>query len=165
MFSGTYSDSILDGPAAQAAKGPLVGGGLNYLVQILVKKFVPSQAKHAALIGTVAGAGAAYALKDKLGTESAYAGMATSLIVGLPKILDDYMGTGLLSGPDDLGAYTMEGLGAYTMEGPAGMEMLSEAPAIPLQLQGFGAVVPETAMGEGPGGLSIQGSDFGATGF
>jgi hypothetical protein len=166
----TTGESFLDGPAMQAAKGPLIGGGLTQLGAILVRKFMPTMAKHATLIGTMLGSGvSAFLMSKPEHREAGAAGLATSLIVGIPKILDDYMGTGLL-GDEDLGAYMGEG-----------MEMLGPAQGIEIQDSGsgstglvgeeqMGAITQEMGaitqeMGAAAPGIVIQGADFGATGF
>jgi hypothetical protein len=167
MLSNTYGDSFFDGPEAQAMKGPLIGGGLTQLGRILVKKFMPSQAKHAPLIGMLIGGGVSGFLMTKpQHKEAGAAGLATALLIGLPSILDTYMGTGLLG--DDLSAYTSE-MGAYTSE--MGAEALEMMDASPVQISDggsgstgiLGAYTSE--MGATPEGLTIQGSDFGSTGL
>jgi len=169
MFSDTYGDSFFDGAGMQAAKGPLIGGGLTQLGTILVRKFMPSMAKHAPLIGMMLGGGVSGFLMTKPEhKEAGAAGLATALIIGLPQLLDEYMSTGLLKGDDDLGAYASE-MGAYASEmGANALELMGDSP-VQISDSGsgstgvMGAITSE--MGATPEGLSIQGSDFGSTGF
>ena len=166
----TTGESFLDGPAMQAAKGPLIGGGLTQLGAILVRKFVPSMSKHAMLIGMAIGGGvSAFLMSKPEHREAGAAGLATALIVGVPRILDAYMGTGLLG--EDLSEYDMG----------EGMEMLGPAQGIEIEDSGsgstgligeeeMGAVTQEMGavtqeMGAPAPGIVIQGADFGATGF
>jgi len=168
MFSDTYGDSFLDGPEMQAAKGPLIGGGLAQLGAIAVRKFMPSQAKHAPLIGLLIGGGVSGFLMTKPQyKETGAAGLATALIVSLPALLDEYMGTSMLKDAD-LSAYTSE-MGAYTSEmGANALEMMGDSP-IQISDGGGGSTgvlgAYTSEMGATPDGLTIQGSDFGATGF
>lgn len=159
----SYGDSFFDGPSMQAAKGPLIGGGLTQLGTIMVKKFMPSMAKHASLIGLVLGAGVSGFLMTKpQHKETGAAGLATALIVGVPPLLDEYLGVGLLKGADDdmsgFGAITPE-MGAITPEmGAEAMEMMDveQMSAAPVEVMGsLGAITPE--MGATPDGISIQG--------
>jgi hypothetical protein len=176
----TTGDSFFDGPEMQAAKGPLIGGGLTQLGTIAIRKFVPSMAKHAPLIGMVIGGGvSAYLMTKPQHKEAGAAGLATALIIGLPQLLDEYMGTGLLKG-DEVGDDQMgdEMLGAYAQEMGAGegLQLLGPAEGVQIQDSGsgstglIGAVTQEMGaitsdMGAPAEGLTIQGSDFGATGF
>jgi len=180
----TSGESFLDGPAMQAAKGPLIGGGLTQLGTILVRKLVPSMSKHATLIGMAVGSAvSAYLMSKPEHREAGAAGLATALIIGVPKILDDYMGAGLLGddegllGDDDLSAYDdLSGL-------EDGMEMLGPAAGIEIQDSGsgstglvgeemgavtqeqLGAITQEQLRGRPAPGIVIQGADFGASGF
>jgi len=163
-MTGTYGDSFFDGPEMQAAKGPLLGGGLTQVGTFAVRKLMPSMAKHAPLIGTILGAGVSGFLMTKpQHKEAGAAGLATALIIGLPNILDAYMGTGLLHGADDLSAYTSEmgadEMAAYTSEMGANALELMDAPT-PVQIEGseMGAITSE--MGETPQGISIQGDEI-----
>ena len=168
MLSNTFGDSFFDGPEMQAAKGPLIGGGLTHLGAIVVRKFIPSMAKHASLIGMVIGGGVSgYLMTKPQHKEAGAAGLATALLIGLPMVLDEYMGTSLLKG-DDLGAYTSE-MGAYTSEMGANALELMDSPVM-IQDSGSGNAIGAlgaytSEMGAVPEGLSIQGADFGATGF
>ena len=177
MFSDTYGDSFFDGPAMQAAKGPLIGGGLTQLGAILVRKFVPSMSQHAPLIGLLIGGGVSgYLMTKPEHKEAGAAGLATALIVGLPSLLDNYLGTSILKGDDMsgyLGAYTSEGmgddLGAYAMDGSPLQLMdspvqISDGGSGSTGVMGSLGAITSEGMGA-PDGLTIQGSDFGSTGF
>ena len=167
----TTGDSFFDGPNMQAAKGPLIGGGLTQLSTIVIRKFVPSMSKHAPLIGTLIGGGvSAFLMTKPEHKEAGAAGLATALIIGLPQLLDEYMGTGLLKG-DEMGdealsAYAQE-MGAITQDMGAGpMEMLGPADGIQIQDSGSGSTGLIGAVTQEMGApVEIQGSDFGATGF
>ena len=158
----TYGDSFFDGPAMSGAKAPLIGGGAAQLGIILVKKFAPAYAKWAGAIGAALGAGAAYAMKGKLGPEGMGAAIATALIVGVPRQLNDLMG-GTLMG-DDLGAITAENLAGLGDFGQFG----ADAGGVQLLDSGSGGtemgVVTAENMG-GAEGVMIQGGDFGSTGM
>lgn len=179
----TTGDSFFDGPEVQAMKGPLIGGGLTLLGKAVVRKFVPSMAEHAGLIGMVIGGGvSAFLMTKPEHKEAGAAGLATALLIGLPALLDKVAGTSLFSdadlGDDALSAYAQE-MGAYTQEmgAPAsGLELMAPADGIQIQDSGsgstglIGAVTQEMGayaqeMGAPAEGISIQGSDFGATGF
>lgn len=158
MFSDSLGEGFFDGPGMQAAKGPLIGGGLTQLGIIAVNKFAPSYKKYAGLIGMVIGGGAsAYLMSKPEHREAGAAGLATALIVGLPRQLNELMG-GTLMGDDNLSA---DEIAAYTMEGPAGMQLVG------IDDSGSGSTGLEAYTMEGPAdsGMSIQGGDFGATGF
>jgi hypothetical protein len=158
----TYGDSFFDGPSMQAAKGPLIGGGLTQLGKILVKKFVPSQAKYAPLIGTVLGAGVgAFLMTKPQHKEAGAAAVATALIIGIPDQLNQMMG-GTLMGPEELGAITSE-MGEGEDLGDFGantLELLGDE-AVQIEDSGvgstaLGAITSE--MGAGPEDIQIQGS-------
>lgn len=144
MPRSSYGESFFDGPGAQAAKGPLIGGGLTQVGRILVKKFLPSQAKWASLIGMVLGGGvSAFLMTKPQHKETGAAGLATALIIGVPELINNMVG-GTLMGADDL-----SGLDAYTSEMGEGEELGANA----LEL-----------LGETPGGIEIQDSGGGSTG-
>jgi len=170
MFSDSYGDSFFDGPSMQAAKGPLIGGGLAQLGILGTKILLPSYVKYAGLIGAILGGGvSAFLMSKPQHKEAGAAGLATALIIGIPRQIEDLMG-GTLKG-DDLSAYTSEmgdeALNAYTSEMGGPVELMDT----PVQIQDsgsgstgvMGAITSE--MGATPEGLTIQGSDFGATGF
>jgi hypothetical protein len=161
MFSDSLGEGFFDGPGMQAAKGPLIGGGLTQLGIIAVNKFAPAYKKYAGLIGMVIGGGAsAYLMSKPEHREAGAAGLATALIVGLPRQLNELMG-GTLMGADEISSDEMAGLDAYTMEGPAGMQLVG------IEDSGSGSTGMGAYTMEGPAdsGMSIQGGDFGATGF
>lgn len=168
MFS-SFGDSFLDGPEMQAAKGPLIGGGLTQLTMIVVKKFIPTMAKHSALIGMAVGGGvSAYLMTKPQYKETGAAGLATALLIGLPLQLNTWMG-GTLMGPDDLGAITSEQLSAYDTDMGAGPLELMDSP-VQIQDSGSGSTgligaVTSEQMGAPAEDVVIQGSDFGATGL
>ena len=146
----TYGDSFFDGPGMAGAKAPLIGGGAAQLGIILVKKFAPTYSKWAGAIGAALGAGAAYALKAKLGPEGMGAAIATALVVGLPRQINDLMG-GTLMG-DDFGAITAESLAGFGADA-SGVQLLDS---------GSGGTEMGVVTAEG---VQIQGADFGATGM
>jgi hypothetical protein len=156
----TYGDSFFDGPAMSGAKAPLIGGGVAQLGIILVKKFAPGYAKYAGAIGALLGSGAAYAMKGKLGPEGMGAAIATALVIGVPRQLNDLMG-GTLMG-DDFGAITAENLGDFGMFG-------ADAQGVQLLDSGSGGtemgMITAEGMGAAAEGVMIQGDDFGATGM
>lgn len=163
----TYGDSFFDGPAMSGAKAPLIGGGVAQLGIILVKKFVPTYAKYAGAIGALLGSGAAYAMKGKLGPEGVGAAIATALVIGIPRQLNDLMG-GTLMG-DDFGAITAENIGDFGMFGAdaQGVQMLG-ADGVQLLDSGSGGTEMGMVTAENMGaadGVQIQGDDFGATGM
>lgn len=166
MLSDSFGDSFFDGPGMQAAKGPLIGGGLAQLGILATKILLPSYVKYAGLFGAILGGGvSAFLMTKPQHKEAGAAGLATALIIGIPRQIEDLMG-GTLKDADDLSAYTSD-MGAYAMDGPSGMEFM--APPVEIQDSGsgstgvMGAVTSE--MGATPEGLAIQGADFGATGF
>lgn len=161
----TYGDSFFDGPEMAGAKAPLIGGGVAQLGIIAVKKFAPTYAKWAGGIGAVLGSAAAYLMKAKLGPEGMGAAIATALVVGIPRQLNDLMG-GTLMG-DDFGAITAEnlaGLGDDYMAGlgadAAGVQLLDSGSGS----SEMGAITAEN-MGASAEGVMIQGDAFGATGI
>jgi hypothetical protein len=167
----TTGDSFFDGPEVQAMKGPFIGGGLTLLGKAVVRKFVPSMAEHAGLIGMAIGGGvSAYMMTQPAHKEAGAAGLATALLIGLPSLIDKLAGTTLFG--DD-----MNGLGAYAQEmGASGLELMAPADGIQIQDSGsgstglIGAVTQEMGaysqeMGAPAEGISIQGSDFGSVGF
>lgn len=153
----TYGDSVFDGPGMAGAKAPLIGGGAAQLAIILVKKFLPSQAKWAGAIGAAAGAGVAYAMKGKLGPEGMGAAIAAALVVGLPRQANDLMG-GTLMG-DDLGAITAEALAGFGAD--AGGVQIMDAGGGSTGLEAYTA----ENLSAPAEGVMIQGDAFGATGM
>jgi hypothetical protein len=162
----TYGDSFFDGPAMSGAKAPLIGGGAAQLGIILVKKFAPTYAKYAGAIGALLGSGAAYAMKGKLGPEGMGAAIATALVIGIPRQLNDLMG-GTLMG-DDFGAITAENLAGF---GADSVQMMGFGAGEGVQLLDSGSggtemgMVTAENMGAAADGVMIQGDDFGATGM
>jgi hypothetical protein len=156
----TYGDSFFDGPAMSGAKAPLIGGGVAQLGIILVKKFAPGYSKYAGAIGALLGSGAAYAMKGRLGPEGLGAAIATALVIGVPRQLNDLMG-GTLMG-DDFGAITAESLAGFG-------EFGADAQGVQLLDSGSGGtemgMITAENMGAAAEGVMIQGDDFGATGM
>jgi hypothetical protein len=152
----TYGDSFFDGPGMAGAKAPLIGGGAAQLGIILVKKFAPAYAKWAGGIGAALGAGAAYALKGRLGPEGMGAAIAAALVVGLPRQINDLMG-GTLMG-DDFGAYVAEGLTGFGADA-SGVQLLDSGSGS----SEMGAITAEN-MGASAEGVMIQDA-FGSTGM
>lgn len=170
----TTGDSFFDGPEMQAMKGPLIGGGLTLLGKAAVRKFMPSMAANAGLIGMAIGGGvSAFLMTKPQHKEAGAAGLATALLIGLPALIDKFAGTSLFA-DSDLGD---DALSAYAQEmGAPGLELMAPADGIQIQDSGsgstglIGAVTSEmgaysSEMGAPAEGISIQGSDFGATGF
>lgn len=177
----SYGDSFFDGPAMQAAKGPLLGGGLAKLASIAVRKFLPSFAKHAGLAGAVVGGGVgAFLMTKPEHKETGAAALATALLVGLSEEFEQM--TGLLRGADDLSAYTSE-MGANALElmeeGMGADDMGADDMSAPLEIQdsggssgvmgALGAYTSEmgaytSEMGATPDGVQIQGGIDGAFG-
>lgn len=177
-MSTSYGDSFFDGAAMQAAKGPLLGGGLAKLTSIGIRKFVPSMVKYSGLAGALVGGGvSAYLMTKPEHKETGAAGLATALLIGLSEQLESMMG--LLHGADDLGAYTSE-MGANALEMMDSDEMGDEDMEGPLEIQdsgsgssgvmgALGAYTSEmgaytSEMGASPDGIQIQGSIEGALG-
>jgi hypothetical protein len=164
----TYGDSFFDGPAMSGAKAPLIGGGVAQLGIILVKKFAPSYSKWAGAIGAALGSGAAYVMKAKLGPEGVGAAIATALVIGIPRQLNDLMG-GTLMG-DDFGAITAENLAGLGLD-PNGVQLMDFGADQGVQLLDSGSggtemgMVTAENMGAASEGVMIQGDDFGATGM
>jgi len=164
-MSSSYGDSFFDGPGVQAAKGPLIGGGLAQLGKVLVKKFLPSQEKYAPLIGGILGAGVgAFLMTKPQHKEAGAAAIATALVIAIPEQLNTMMG-GTLMGPDDFGAYTSE-MGADEM-GANALELLGDGSPLEIQDAGAGSNVMGAVTSEMgatvPEGIQIQGygSNFG----
>jgi hypothetical protein len=176
----SYGDSFFDGAAMQAAKGPLLGGGLAKLTSLAVRKFVPSMAKHAGLAGAIVGGGvSAFLMTKPEHKETGAAGLATALIVGLSEELEQM--TGLLHGADDLSAYT-SAMGANALElmdDVSGDDMSDGEVSGPLEIQdsgsgssgvmgALGAYTSEmgavTSEMGAPDGIQIQGGIEGAFG-
>lgn len=166
-MTSTYGDSFFDGAAMQAAKGPLIGGGLAKLTSIAIKKFKPDWAKYAGLAGAAVGGGvSAFLMTKPEHKETGAAGLATALLIGLSEQLETSMG--LLRGADDLSAYASEmGADATEMLGDEveGVDDLSATPE-GLMIQGnddlLGAHVAEigavtSEMGASAEGVQIQG--------
>lgn len=159
-------DDFFDGPTMETISGPLAGGGAAQVGILATRKFLPAKAKYAGLIGTVLGVGVGYLMMRK-DREKGLAAIATAVLVGIPRQLEDMLLPSRLSGSDTdlLGAYTSE-IGAYTSE-------MGEASPIEVLNSGsggtgvIGAVVPEESMaGDLGADIEIQDSGaFGATGF
>lgn len=172
-MSTTFGDSFFDGPAMQAAKGPLIGGGLAKLTSIGVRKFLPNYAKWSGLAGAVVGGGVgAFLMTKPEHKETGTAALATALIIGLSEQLE--ISTGLLKGADDLSAYTSE-MGANALELMDGeVDGADDMEGAGLEIQGqednlLGAYTSEmgaytSEMGATPAGIQIQGGLDGAFG-
>lgn len=154
----------------QAAKGPLLGGGLAKLTSIAVRKFLPSLARYSGLAGAAVGGGvSAFLMTKPQHKETGAAGLATALLIGLSEQFESM--TGLLRGADDLSAYTSE-MGANALEMLGADEMGADEMGAdemgadidgPLEIQGsLGAYTSEmgaytSEMGAAPEGIQIQG--------
>jgi hypothetical protein len=158
------------GSGKDIVAGPLVGGGLAQLAILAVRKFMPSQAKWAGTIGAVAGSAVgAFLMSKPEHKEKGLAAVATALIVGVPRQIEDLMLPSKLSGVENidlLGAYDAE-MGAYDAE-------MGEVPNVQVLNSGsggtglVGAYVPETMSGDLGADADMEISDasaFGATGL
>lgn len=157
-------DDFFDGPTMQSIGGPLAGGGAAQVGILATRKFFPAKAKYAGLIGTVLGGVVGYLIMRK-DRDKGLAAIATAVLVGLPRQLEDMLMPSKLADADLLGAYTSE-MGAYTSE-------MGEAPPIEVLNSGsggtgvIGAMVPEESMA-GDLGADVEIMDsgaFGATGM
>jgi hypothetical protein len=158
------------GAGKEIVAGPLIGGGLAQLGIFAMRKFAPSQAKWAGAVGTVLGAAAgAFLMSKPEHKEKGLAAVATAMLVGLPRQIEDLVMPAKLSGVDNidlLGAYDAE-LAAYDAE-------LADVPNVQVLNSGsgstglVGAIVPEDMSGDLGADADIEISDasaFGATGI
>jgi hypothetical protein len=168
-------DDFFDGATMETVSGPLIGGGLAQLGILGTRKFLPAQTKYAGLIGALVGGGvSAFLMTKPQHRQKALAGLATALIVGLGRQIEDMTLPARLSGADQidlLGAYNAE-MGAYNAEmgngeydgsGPGGIDILNSGSG---GTGLIGAVVPEQMSGDLGADVEIMGADaFGATGI
>ena len=137
------------------AAGPLIGGGLAQLGILGTKILMPAYSKYAGLIGAVlGGAVSAFLMTKPQHAMKGNAGLATALLIGIPRAIEDMML------PTKLGAITWNGFGAA----PGGIEILnggggSTGMLGAITTDGYG----DDAAAAAP--ISIQGGSFGATGF
>lgn len=173
-------EDFFDGAGMETVSGPLIGGGLAQLGILGTRKFAPSYAKYAGLIGTVLGGGvSAFLMSKPQHRQKGLAGLAVALLVGVPRQIEDLIMPAKLSGDDQialLGAYNAEmadynaQMGAYNAE----MADANEVGSSPVEVLNsgsggtglIGAIVPEDMAGDLGADVEIMdASAFGATGL
>jgi hypothetical protein len=158
-----FGEDFLGEGAMQQMSGPLIGGGLAQVGILATKAFAPKFAKYAGIIGAVLGGGvSAFLMSKPQHRDKGLAGLATALVVGVPRAIEDLMLPAMgLKGFDGLDAYTPEGLSAYTSEGMGGpLEVLSESPGSPGLLSAMGQ---DDMAGDLGADIEVSGNAFGAT--